>query len=314
MNPRIHASVSALCLALMSAATAVADDSAAARDGYMARPPRTEDVSGFPENTLSLWWDAGFGGKKHQIHPVTQMPVGRPQDFPDQHFLQNIRDDMSSLQWNLPPGVVVVFYEDSAEKGEQLIIWGKGQISELRSRDFNDKVSRWAWYYVGGADDPAASQVTLPVGANGLSSSMQNSVQLWQHTDYRGRIAPVTGVTNYAPRENHRIPERLGDKLSSVRWDLPPGVVVVLYQHRNGTGRHVGLWSRGEFPRLSRWDINDMVSSWAWFYVGDPDHAQPAASVTSRSRFCTGCGGVRPAGQAWRFCPSCGCKWHGGAS
>ncbi len=314
MNSRNQASVSALCLALMSAATAVVDDSVAARAGYTARPPLSEDVSGFPGNTIYLWWDAGFGGHKHQIHPVTQMPVGRPQNFPDQHFLQNIRDDMSSLQWNLPAGVVVVFYEDSAEKGEQLIIWGKGQISELSSRDFNDKVSRWAWYYVGGADDLAVSQVTIPVGANGLSSPLQNSLQLWRHTDYRGKIGPVTSVTGYAPGEYHRLPEGLGDDMSSVRWDLPPGVVVILYQHSKGSGRHIALWSRGEFPRLSRWDLNDKVSSWAWFYVGDPDHAQPVASATNRSQFCAGCGGIRPAGQAWRFCPSCGCKWHGEGS
>ena len=314
MNPGTHASVSAFLLALMSAATAAADTSAVARAGHAARPPRTQDVSGFPENTIYLWWDAGFGGKKHQIHPVTRMPVGRPRNFPDQHFLQNIRDDMSSLQWNLPPGVVVVFYEDSADEGEQFVIWGKGQIRELLSRDFNDKVSRWAWYYVGGADDLAASQVTIPVGANGFSSPLQDSLQLWKHTDYRGKIGPVTSVTGYGPGEYHRLPEGLGDDVSSVRWDLPPGVVVVLYQHAKGTGRHVAVWSRGEFPRLSRWDINDKVSSWAWFFVGDPDHARPVASVTSRSQFCTGCGGIRPAGQAWRFCPSCGCKWHGEGS
>ena len=278
---RTQASISAVCLTLMSAAAAAADTSVTSTSGYSRRPPPTEDVAGLPENTIYLWWNAGFGGHRHQIHPVTQTPVGRPQNFEDQHFLQNIRDDMSSLQWNLPPGVVVVFYEDSSGQGEQLVIWGKGQIRALLSRGFNDKVSRWAWYYVGSANDPTASQVTLTNVVYGWSSPMPNSLQLWQHTDYRGTIAPVTGVTGYAPGVYHRIPEGLADKMSSVRWDLPPGVVVVFYQHGTGTGRQLAVWSRGESPRLSRWDLNDKISRWSWFYVGDPDHASRPDTVSS---------------------------------
>ena len=107
----------------------------------------------------------------------------------------------------------------------------------------------------------------------------------------------MTDVTGYAPGVSRRLPA-LADKLSSIQWDLPPGVVVVLYQHADGTGRHIGLWSRGEFSRLSRWDINDKVSSWAWFHVGDPDHGRLAATVTKRHQSGT----------------PCGCKRHGARS
>ena len=85
------------------------------------RPPGAEPVDDYlARNTIYLYWDANFGGgDPHRIHPVTQHPPGRPQNFEDQKFVRSIRDDMSSLKWNLPPGVIAVFYEDAAGKGEQ---------------------------------------------------------------------------------------------------------------------------------------------------------------------------------------------------
>jgi hypothetical protein len=114
-----------------------------------SRPPGSEPTTGLPENSMHLYWDVNFGGgAPHRIRRVTSRDQGAPQNFRDQKFLRNIRDDMSSLKWNLPPGVAVVFYQHAPANGRRLTVWGRGQIRSLRSWGFNDNVSRWAWYSV----------------------------------------------------------------------------------------------------------------------------------------------------------------------
>ena len=58
-------------------------------------------------------------------------------------------DSLTSMKWNLPAGVVVTLYEDADGKKDRVSIWGSGQIDSLDVWDFNDKVSRWSWAYVG---------------------------------------------------------------------------------------------------------------------------------------------------------------------
>ncbi len=297
------------------------------------RPPATNAVDEYlAKDTMSLYWGANFGGgDPHQIHPVTQQPAGRPQDFEDQKFLRNVRDDMSSLKWNLPPGVIVVFYEDAAGKGEQIIIWGKGQIRSLRAWDFNDKVSRWAWYFTGGAEPPIANIDITPVpDANPMASPLPGSLQLWEDTDYRDDILPITDVTSFATGEFHRVPKDLRRKMSSLRWSLPPGVIVVFAENKNGTGKRITVWDKGQIPKLLHLDFNDEVSSWAWFSVVDKPlrvacwrcsrtldrglkYCPRCQAPQEQVKVCPFCSTIRPNGERWDFCGKCSKPWPEGA-
>ena len=87
------------------------------------------------------------GGKGY-----VQTPMGQLQNLPAE-----LKDSMSSLQWNVPPGVVVVFYQDAGGLKQQAAIWGIGQFRNIDTWDFNDKVSRWAWYQLGSAEKRIAS-------------------------------------------------------------------------------------------------------------------------------------------------------------
>jgi hypothetical protein len=111
------------------------------------RPPGTRDTRDCPENSMILYWHADYRGRRpHVIRRVTGFERGLPHDFESQGGLRNIKDDMTSLKWNLPAGVVVVFYQHAGARGERIAIWGRGQKRSLRDWGFNDKVSRWAWY------------------------------------------------------------------------------------------------------------------------------------------------------------------------
>jgi hypothetical protein len=114
------------------------------------RPPGTRDTHDCPRDSMFLYWHAGFRGRDpHVVGHVTGFEAGIPHDFEDRGFLRNIKDDMSSLKWNLPPGVVVVFYQHAGGRGQRIAIWGRGQKRSLGDWGFNDKVSRWAWYSTG---------------------------------------------------------------------------------------------------------------------------------------------------------------------
>lgn len=61
-------------------------------------------------------------------------------------------DEISSLRWNLPPGVVVVFFENGAtstNKGIQYAIFGNGEDLDFDSGNINDELSSWVWYKIG---------------------------------------------------------------------------------------------------------------------------------------------------------------------
>src|SRR5687768_14210671 len=78
--------------------------------------------------------------------------------------------------------------EDGGAKGEQFPIWGRGQVDRLSTFDFNDKASRWAWYYVGGAIDPSEVLLggeLLPVGAvTGTVPTAGDTMQMFKSKNF----------------------------------------------------------------------------------------------------------------------------------
>jgi hypothetical protein len=115
--------------------------------GWSAHPLGASDcTAAVPDNTIQMYKNTDFGDSMQAIGSVTTMSPGGAHEIEGP-----MEDSMSSLRWNLPPGVVVVFYEDDGGKGEQLPIWGKGEMNSLHHLNFNDKASSWAWYYAGGA-------------------------------------------------------------------------------------------------------------------------------------------------------------------
>jgi len=182
------------------------------------------------ENTMWLYKDSKFRGNETWVHIDPQAMAPHKS-----HRLKSgIHDDLSSLRWNLADGIVVVLYQDSDGEGNQIAVWGRGQFDSLGG--FNDKATSWSWFRIGekeseALDDPLrATEPTQTVAVG---------------TVRRGR-------------------------LSSVRWNLPGGVVVVFYESTKGKGRQFAIWGRGEYSSLKIWDFGDQAKAWAWFPVGSP--------------------------------------------
>jgi hypothetical protein len=112
---------------------------------YCERPLGTADA-GINPNRLILWRDDDFRNDHLDIADVT-----RAYRINELHPIRGtLHDNADSIQWNLPPGVIVILYEhtDARNKGRQYAIWGRGQDDKLDNDGIGDRISAWAWYYI----------------------------------------------------------------------------------------------------------------------------------------------------------------------
>jgi len=237
--------------------------------GHIAAPPGTETLTAeVLPLSIHMYGNDDFKGKEAIITGVdTQIQAGSINEMP-----KGLNDSMTSIRWNLPAGVVVVFYEDAGGKGEQLVLWGQGQSPDVSKWDFNDKASRWAWYNVGGGNLPrSAGESPRPNGAKPVETAVpENAVQFFIDKNFKNDMEQVAPLTGQAFGELHRMPKKMGDSLTSMRWNLPEGVIILLYQDADGKKQQVAIFGEGEIADLDLWDFNDKISRWSWAYVGAP--------------------------------------------
>ena len=74
----------------------------------------------------------------------------------------------------------------------------------------------------------------------------------------------------YPPNQVHRFPDGINDRISSAKWNLPAGVIVVFYEHelqhlQSQDYKQVAVWRGGCASRMAKFRLNDEVSGWAWF-------------------------------------------------
>ncbi|HEV8606683.1 MAG TPA: hypothetical protein VGQ99_15010 [Tepidisphaeraceae bacterium] len=235
--------------------------------GISLRPPGASEVDGaLPQNAIYMFENRDFKGKVSRIENITSQPPG----LTDRVGARS--DDMTSLEWDLPAGIVVVFYENADGTGNQFPIWGRGQLDSVSKWAFNDKVSRWAWYSVGGAANSSASLergMMPPHMARPTTNLPSDTLELYSDRDLKGQLKTISPVTSESQLEYHGA-GMINDQMTSARWNLPEGILVVFYDNIDGTGRQLAVWNKGEHPTVTPWNMNDKVSSWAWYRLGEP--------------------------------------------
>jgi hypothetical protein len=245
------------------------------RSGYTPRPPGAEPLSlTVGEDVFRLFQDRGLTGASELKRPVTEFKPHRPY-----RLAKYMKDGMTSLCWNLPEGVVVVFYDHSNARGRQYVIWGSGEVDDLVPWQFSDTVSKWAWFYVGGVDDPSkrilAARASRPLGTRPTRAPVPaDGMFLYASNSFNGLRQKVCEVTTHPPGVLQPITTAAGgplEALHSMQWRLPHGVVVMLYEKPDLTGRQFAVWGRGELRATRHWGSDGTVAGWAWFYVGSPE-------------------------------------------
>jgi len=178
-------------------------------------------------DSIYLFRDADFHGDVTRVEGVTHQPAGALQS------LEARRDNLSSVRWDLPPGVVVVLYDNADGTSEQLPIWGRGQIRSVAAWRFDNRASRWAWYYIGAEraavnDDIARGYSQRPPTSKPLGATASAAVRLpsgvveaYEDVGLRGTMRTLGPVTALEQGVRHGMGV-MNDRMSSLRWDLPP--------------------------------------------------------------------------------------------
>ena len=243
--------------------------------GWSPRPLGTNDTTAnVPLNTVQMYQDSNFKDDVRAIDNITAHASGTPTSLEGM-----MEDSLTSLRWNLPPGVIVMFFEDDGGTGERIALWGKGEVDTVSKFDFNDKASSWAWYYAGGAARPSVelerAAVVFPDGTvvitQGVAPPAPATMSLYKHKNFEGEAIALTDVTAQPANQLHPLPPDMNDKLTSLRWNLPPGVVVMFYQDAGGHKQQAAVWGSGQVEDVDSWDMNDKVSRWSWHYIGSPE-------------------------------------------
>ena len=159
---------------------------------------------------------------------------------------------------------------DLEGRGDQVVIWGDGQMSSLAPWKFNDQISRWSWAYLGGVDAASAQARAglseRPLYANPTGDIPMGVVQAFKDRGFMDTLTTLGPVRDTPMGVRHRLGDAR-DSVSSLRWNLPPGVLVVLYEDAGGYGRQLALWGKGQYETVSEWDFNDKASRWAWYDI-----------------------------------------------
>ena len=96
-----------------------------------------------------------------------------------------------------------------------------------------------------------------------------NSVVLFKNSGCRSDVG-VIDIAGHESGSFHELPDDAKDEISSMRWNLTPGVVVVLYQNGASTkkkGIQYAIFGNGVDHSLDHSELNDELSSWAWYRI-----------------------------------------------
>jgi len=122
--------------------------------------------------------------------------------------------------------------------------------------------------------EPVARDLDLGGGSGQVADSSAmvegiplNHIVLYEHRDFedRGRRR-IIAVTEHQPQLTFSLHVMdFKDCLSSLRWNLEPGIIVQFSEHHQGGGRAYQIWGSGEDGDTHNDNFGDCASSWSWF-------------------------------------------------
>ncbi len=216
-----------------------------------------------PPDTIRLFRASNWTSDEERVSGVSSKPLGA---------LIALRPDMtesvSSLVWNLPPGVFVVLYENRDGSGSQQWLKGSGNYPNLKALSFNDECTCWGRFDVWTSPRPIAAyglMGDLPVG----------TVEFWQDREFRGesRRVNVNDIAADGIMYSIRDMGNVDFGITGLRWNLPPGKVLVISESKfhNACDAETALWGKGQVELCSRLGLgNDDAKTMGLVWVPKP--------------------------------------------
>ena len=195
-----------------------------------------EDTVSYIDNGwVELYKDSDFGNSNIIIDYADRSL----RNYSDYNTI-SFGDKASSVKWLLPGDYQCLLFEHDSYKGEMLQLQGTGipeEVEDLDTFNFGDKTS---------------SSRYCKVNIDDLSDSW---IDLFEHDSFEGRKLSITaGCDGSIDNFNSITVEGesgFNDEVSSVRYQLPEGVVYRLYQHSGFKGEFLILSGTGQIEEIS---------------------------------------------------------------
>jgi hypothetical protein len=225
--------------------------------------PLTTEIG---DNAVQMFADAGFKGE----HISRMDVIGKHEAGALNVCQDDLDDEIGSLRWNLEPGVLVILYEEADGTGDQLPLWGTGEITDLSKCDFDDEASGWSWYDFRDSSSRSEGLVQQPVGSQRLTGPISaDSVELYDDQQFKAERQIIAHIGQQAAGTLHQLPgegtirDEKENAASSLRWKLPAGTIVILSANDDGSNCLV-LFGEGEYADLGKCNFDNRASRWSW--------------------------------------------------
>lgn len=166
----------------------------------------------------------------------------------------SLNDQVSSVEYNLPDDWEVVLWAHSQFQGPNYAVRGQGRIDDLSVYKLHDRVSSLQW-----RSTRADNMATM--GTNDCQ------LRLFEDANNKGRILTVSCKKDISDLSFAETGDGLGgfdNKTSAIEYNLPDGVIVQLFKHRNFQSPVLfELRGNGKIDSLDEFK-NDQISSIRW--------------------------------------------------
>ena len=203
-------------------------------------------VDRLPLNTVVIFEDEHFGGR-YEVIDIT----GRPNDW--NQIGRTLSNRMSSVKWNLAPGVIVTFAryvpDDPRQEndlGQTYTIFGSGADATTHDNEFGDHARVWRYRQTGTRGREGAT----------------NTVTLYSGEGFTGRQVTID-VNPSRAGVLRTIPGDLLRRANSLQWNLERGVVVELYAGEFGQDHSYTMIGFGQDSDLRPDKFNSAAQTYA---------------------------------------------------
>jgi len=203
-------------------------------------------VDRLPLNTVVIFEDEHFGGR-YEVIDIS----GRPNDW--NLIGRTLSNRMSSVKWNLAPGVIVTFAryvpDDPRQEndlGQTYTIFGSGADATTHDNAFGDTARVWRYRQTGTRGREGAT----------------NTVTLYSGEGFTGRQVTID-VSPSRAGVLRTIPSDLLRRANSLQWNLERGVVVELYAGEFGQDHSYTMIGFGQDSELRPDKFNSAAQTYA---------------------------------------------------
>jgi len=233
--------------------------------GYSDRPIGMQPPSATaPEDSLLLFKDKNFDDRMTQVSDITASKAPWKA-----HSFGTSAKHFSSIRWNLPRGVIVTLYEEDDGLGRTINLWGTGEIAALKDWKLDNQLSGWSWNYVGGVRSTSKSVKEAlserPRFAREVETIAADSMVTFRDRDGKDPMPPIDRISDRPANTYHEVPKGT----SSLRWNLPEGVIVTFAATKDGVGQQLAAWGSGQFDTFAHWKMNDKLKFYSWHWLGE---------------------------------------------